>query len=97
MPGVEVLSRTQRIIVQPKTSVVGVTVLSRVQRIILEHSVSVSVINAGPIGPRGSSGPQGNSGSNIDDALIAHIASLVPHSTYDDIVDLTTLLENGLF
>jgi hypothetical protein len=59
MSDIEVLSRTQKINVEPPSSIRGIEVLSRTQRIIVESPSSVSVVNAGPIGPGGPQGIQG--------------------------------------
>lgn len=76
---------------------------SRTQRIIVERheginlapaKISVRIVDAGPIGPPG---VQGIPGENADDLIIEHINSSSPHPVYDDIPDLSTLFENGLF
>jgi hypothetical protein len=80
------------------TQVIQVT--QSTQRIVVHSRSSVSVINAGPIGPPGVMGPQGPPGvdaqTNVETAINSHINSPTPHPVYDDIPDLTILLENGL-
>lgn len=64
MSGVTVISRTQRIVVNPAFS--AFTVVSKSYRIVISPSTfSVSVINAGPIGPKGLPGPPGEDVSDI--------------------------------
>lgn len=57
--------------------------------VITESSTIVEVSTAQP-------GPQGPKGENGDIALDAHVNDETPHPTYDDIVDLTLLFENGI-
>lgn len=82
MSGIEVVSRTQRLVVNPAEA-------------------TVSVINAGPPGPTGPTGPPGPPGddaeTSIGTVMEAHVNSPTPHPAYDDMPDLTILLENGLF
>lgn len=61
----------------------------------------VTVINAGPPGPRGFPGADGAPGSGTVDSvardLIAtHIMDPTPHPSYDDLPDLSLIFENGL-
>lgn len=95
MGKIEVLSRTQRIIVGPKQSI---TVTNNGP--VVQNS-SVRIVNAGPIGPPGGQGLQGLPGvdaeTSVELVMEEHIDSSLPHPIYDDMVDLTIHLENGLF
>jgi hypothetical protein len=89
MGGITVLSRTQRIVVAPRTSI---TVKNAAR------NAHVSVIDAGPIGPPGSEGPPGADADEVVVMMLgAHENSPAPHPAYDDIPDFTILFENGLF
>lgn len=91
MAEIQVLSRTQRIVVD------------RVQRIEVNPDRSVSVVgfnqgvvvqNAGGVGPPGiyqDPTPQ------IDAAIAEHVSDPTPHPAYDDMQDLVILFENGLY
>lgn len=78
-----------------------IRVLSRTQRIVVDQGTSeVSVVNAGPVGPPGVEGQPGPPGvdaqTSVGLVMTEHVNSPTPHPAYDDIPDLTTLLENGL-
>jgi hypothetical protein len=67
--GIEVVSRTQRIIVNPPSSVSVSLRGSDQQSINARPNASVSIVNAGPIGPEGAQGiqgPQGRSGTGTE-------------------------------
>lgn len=78
-----------------------VEVRSRTQRIIVDAPTAVAIVNAGPVGPPGGPGPQGAPGldaqTSVENIMDTHVDSPTPHPAYDDITDLTILLENGLF
>lgn len=81
-----------------------ITVVSRTQVIEVHPSKqSISVINAGPQGPRGEDAFIGGDISEVvsdlealADQLALHIVDSTPHPAYDDIPSLTLLFENGL-
>lgn len=55
----------------------------------------------GPPGPRGPRGPAGSGegGVNeefVENAIETHVQAPEPHPSYDDMIDLTLLFENGL-
>lgn len=56
--GIKVFVKTQRIIVEPNQAVL-VESVPKVQRLVLIPTSSVSVVNAGQMGPKGPAGPQG--------------------------------------
>jgi hypothetical protein len=91
MSDLTVLSRTQRIIVDPASQVVDV----------ISGRQGISITNAGPPGPRGITGPPGPPGQDaqpsVDTVMAAHVNSPTPHPVYDDMPDLVILFENGLF
>ncbi len=62
MSGIEVVSRTQRIIVSPPSSVSVSLRGNNQQSINARPNASVSIVNAGPIGPEGAQGIQGIQG-----------------------------------
>ncbi len=53
---VNVLVKTQRIVVPSDTPEGSITVVAKVQHIVVRQGVSVSVVNAGPVGPGGPRG-----------------------------------------
>ncbi len=62
MSGIEIVSRMQKIIVKPPSSVSVSLRGTNQQSINARPNASVSVINAGPVGPQGSQGTQGTQG-----------------------------------
>jgi hypothetical protein len=77
-----------------------VHVLSKTQTIVIRENQPVQIVKAGPIGPPGLPGPPGAPGEDANTSVAtvmnSHVISSTPHPAYDDIPDLTLLLENGL-
>lgn len=75
-------------------------VVSKTQTIVLRENQPVQVVKSGPVGPPGLPGPTGPPGedanTSVATVVASHVASPTPHPAYDDIPDLTLLLENGL-
>lgn len=98
MAEILVAEETQRIIV---TSQQRIIVDSDNNIDVTDQTTSVKIIPAGPQGPPGVKGDKGedglDSGAVVEAMMIAHVNSPTPHPAYDDIPDLKTHLENGLF
>jgi hypothetical protein len=96
MGGIDVQTRTQRIVVSSQQRIVVDDKSVNVQ-----HSTTqVNVIPAGPQGPPGVQGIQGepglDSGVVAEAMMIAHVEAPTPHPAYDDMPNLKLLFENGL-
>lgn len=89
-------ANTQRIVV---TGQQRIEVADRTVNVINSWN-GVAVISAGPQGPPGVQGLQGPPGQDaetqIDDVMYGHVNDPTPHPAYDDMPDLTVILENGL-
>lgn len=97
MGDILVKAKTQRIVVNSQQRIeVKDLVVS-----VINTPVSVVVVPAGPQGPPGVQGIQGPPGVDADTGvevvMEAHVNSPEPHPVYDDMQNLTILLENGLF
>lgn len=69
----------------------NINVQALTQRIVVDPATqAISVINAGPQGPRGFPG------EDLTEELDAHINDATPHPAYDDLPSFTLIFENGL-
>lgn len=96
MGGIAIQSRTQRIVVASQQRI---EVSNRVASV-SNTTIGVSVESAGQQGPPGVQGIQGPPGidadTQVEEVMYGHINDPTPHPVYDDMPDLTILLENGL-
>lgn len=58
----------------------GVRVTSSTQRVIVESPSSVSVVNAGPVGPKGDAGTGTASSTISGEILVANTLWMMPHN-----------------
>lgn len=96
MADIDVHSRTQRIVVSSQQRIVVEDRTATVRN----TTIGVQVIPAGAQGPpgvQGIPGPPGNDAdTQIEVVMEQHVNAPEPHPVYDDSIDLTILLENGL-
>lgn len=96
MDTIGILSKTQTIVVKTQQEIV---VENRTAKV-YNSPQSVTVVPSGSIGPPGVAGPEGPAGvdadTQVEELMYGHINDPTPHPAYDDMPDLTILLENGL-